>query len=105
MRNRLKAVGQLLLLIAFLGQWCFLERVKEKEAAMYQTQQQFYNQPHGGQVFSTEAEILEYAESIKNQQNAEPTPGNSKYLNDDLTEEKKDDQSPDMSGLDDLADL
>lgn len=67
--------------------------------------QQYQQYQQESRIFNTEAEIVEYAEQIKKQQASQPTPDNSPYLNDDLSDPKKDQQGPDMSGLDDLADL
>ncbi|MBL4705990.1 MAG: hypothetical protein JKY54_15805, partial [Flavobacteriales bacterium] len=80
-------------------------KMKAKESEMRIIHQEQYQRQQSGQIFSSEAEIVEYAEQIKTQQKAAPTPENSKYLNDDLSEDKKANQGPDMSGLDDLADL
>ncbi len=90
-------IGSLLLIV--------LPNPKMKQKDQIQAQQYYQQQQQQAQVFATEAEILEYADNIKKQKAAEPTVENSTYLNDDLTDEKKEQKGPDMSGLDDLSDL
>jgi hypothetical protein len=92
-------VGALVLLVIPNPKIAKRERELQAERQHYQYQQQ-------APVFSSEAEILEYAENIKKKQVEENTVENSTYLNDDLNKPPEPPNAgPDMSGLDDLSDL
>jgi len=81
-------------------------KIEEKEKEL-QAQRQQYHYQQQAPIFSSEAEILEYAENIKKKKAEENTVENSTYLNDDLNQPPPPppDAGPDMSGLDDLSDL